>query len=336
MDRSSAEPDQELPGPPTGPQLVDLQQRLLDWYRANARDLPWRRTRDPYRILVSEVMLQQTQVDRVTPKYQEFLRHFPTIEALATAPTADVIRVWSGLGYNRRAINLQRTAQAVVARHGGVMPEDLDALQSLPGIGPYTAGAIACFAFEQDVGFVDTNIRRVLHRLFFGPELPEERAAMRELRDLASRIIPPSQGYQWNQALMELGALQCTVRKPACLTCPLHAHCRAYPQIQDLLADHRAGTRRKSDEPFTGSNRYYRGRVVEALRGLSDGEALDLTSLGPKVREDFSGKDLDWLAEIVNGLSRDGLAEIAEDPAGYDATDPALIQIRLPRSGSTL
>lgn len=334
MDRSSAEPDHELPGPPTGPQLADLQQRLLDWYRANARDLPWRRTRDPYRILVSEVMLQQTQVDRVIPKYQEFLRHFPTIEALATAPTADVIRVWSGLGYNRRAINLQRTAQAVVARHGGVMPEDLDALQALPGIGPYTAGAIACFAFEQDVGFVDTNIRRVLHRLFFGPELPEASATARELRDLAGRVIPPGEGYQWNQAIMELGAVQCTARKPACLTCPLAVHCRAYPQIQTVLAERRDGARRSREEPFEGSNRYYRGRVVEALRGLNNGEALDLTSLGPTVREDFSSEHLHWLAGIVDGLRQDGLAEIAEDAAGYDAADPGLVRVRLPRTGS--
>ncbi len=334
MDRITEEPDQERPGSPSGPQLADLQERLLDWYRANARDLPWRRTRDPYRILVSEVMLQQTQVDRVIPKYQEFLRHFPTIQALAMALTADVIRVWSGLGYNRRAINLQRTAQAVVARHDGVMPRDLGALQALPGIGPYTAGAIACFAYEQDVGFVDTNIRRVLHRLFFGPELPEERATARELRDFADRIIPPGQGYQWNQAIMELGAVQCTARKPACLTCPLAVHCRAYPQIQTLLTDRRDGVRRRREDPFEGSNRYYRGRVVEALRGLSDGETLDLTRLGPKVREDFSSEHLDWLAGIVDGLRQDGLAEIAEETAEYDATEPGLVRVRLPRSGS--
>lgn len=334
MERFTTEPDQEFPAPLTSSQLADLQERLLDWYQMNARDLPWRRTHDPYRILVSEVMLQQTQVDRVIPKYKEFLRHFPTIEALATAPAADVIRVWSGLGYNRRAINLQRTAQAVVARHDGVMPEDLDALQALPGIGPYTAGAVACFAYGNDVGFVDTNIRRVLHRLCFGPELPETRATARELGNLARRIVPDGQGYQWNQALMELGAVQCTARKPACLTCPLTIHCRANPQIQTLLADRRGGARSTREEPFEGSNRYYRGRVVEALRGLNDGEALNLTSLGPAVREDFSSEHLGWLAGIVDGLRRDGLAEIAEDVAKYDATDPGLVRVRLPRSRS--
>jgi A/G-specific adenine glycosylase len=332
MERIATEPDQQLPASATDERLVDLQARLLGWYRTNARDLPWRRTRDPYHILVSEVMLQQTQVDRVIPKYEDFLRHCPTIEALAAAETVDVIRVWSGLGYNRRAISLQRAAQAVVARHGGVMPEDLDALQALRGIGPYTAGAISCFAYEQDVGFVDTNIRRVLHRLFFGPELPEERATARELWELAGGIIPPGQGYEWNQAFMELGAVQCTARKPACLTCPLTAHCRAYPRIQSVLTDRRGGTRRKREEPFEGSNRYYRGRVVEALRRLRAGDTLDLHSLGSMVREDFSGEHVDWLTGIVDGLRQDGLAEIAEDAARCDAADPALIQVRLPRS----
>ena len=182
-------------------QLADLQQRLLAWYRAHRRDLPWRRTRDPYRVLISEVMLQQTQVERVIPKYHEFLERFPTIEALAAAPTAEVIRVWSGLGYNRRAVNLQRAAQAVVERHGGVMPRDVDELQALPGIGRYTAGAVACFAYEQDVGFVDTNIRRVLHRLFYGPEVPTPRATAREIQALADRVVPAGEGYDWNQGL---------------------------------------------------------------------------------------------------------------------------------------
>ena len=153
--------------------IAELRADLIAWYRDNARDLPWRRTRDPYRILVSEVMLQQTQVDRVIPKYFAFLDFFPTFEALAAAPTADVIRAWSGLGYNRRAVNLQRTAQAVVDEYGGKMPSDQVQLRDLPGIGPYTAGAIACFAFEQDVGFFDTNIRRVMHRVLDRPGAAE-------------------------------------------------------------------------------------------------------------------------------------------------------------------
>jgi A/G-specific adenine glycosylase len=310
--------------------IDQLRNDLLTWYRRNGRDLPWRRTRDPYRILVSEVMLQQTQVDRVIPKYHAFLERFPDFKALAEAPTADVIREWSGLGYNRRAVNLQRTAQAVMEHHGGVMPRDLKALVELPGIGPYTAGAIACFAYEQDVGFFDTNIRRVLHRTFLGPELPKERVTTRELQTLADAIVPAGQGYVWNQALMELGAVICTARKPACLTCTVQAHCHAFPMIQSLIAALPKGTRKKNEAPFEGSTRYYRGRTIAALRELDDGQSLDLLALGPRVRDDFSDEHLVWLQGLVNDLARDGLAQIAEERAEYDAGEPGSMRVRLP------
>jgi len=309
---------------------AQLRDDLLGWYRQNGRDLPWRRTRDPYRILVSEVMLQQTQVDRVIPKYHAFLERFPSFAELAAASTADVIREWSGLGYNRRAVNLQRTAQAVIERHGGVMPHDPAQLLDLPGIGPYTAGAIACFAYEQDVGFFDTNIRRVLHRLFFGPEFPRERVTTRELQSLAEAVVPIGRGYEWNQALMELGAVQCTSRRPACQTCPVQIHCQAYPVIQSVIAALPRGTRKKQEEPFAGSMRYYRGRTIEALRELEDGQTLDLARLGARVRDDFSNEHINWLRDLVEGLSRDGLAQIAEEPAEYDAGEPVTIRVRLP------
>ena len=316
------------------PNPVVIHEKLLDWYRANRRDLPWRRTRDPYRILVSEVMLQQTQVDRVIPKYHAFLEQFPTLQALAAAPVAEVIRAWSRLGYNRRAVNLQRAAQAVVERHDGVMPRERVTLEDLPGIGRYTAGAVACFAYEQEVGFLDTNIRRVLHRVFLGPELPEPRATARELERLADELVPVGAGYDWNQALMELGALVCTARKPLCLVCPLQSECRAFPEIQTVLASLPKGTRLKAEAPFAGSTRYYRGRLIAALRELDHGEAIDLASLGPRVREGFAAEDLPWLRELVAGLARDGLA-VAEERAGYDATepegaDPARLRVRLP------
>ncbi len=310
--------------------IAELRADLIGWYRDNARDLPWRRTRDPYRILVSEVMLQQTQVDRVIPKYFAFLDFFPSFEVLAAAPTADVIRAWSGLGYNRRAVNLQRTAQAVMDQYGGEMPRDPEKLRNLPGIGPYTAGAIACFAFEQDVGFFDTNIRRVLHRVLIGPELPKEQVTTRELQSLADELVPEGEGYTWNQALMELGAVVCTSRKPACLTCPLQRHCEAFPAIQTVIATLPKGTRKKKEEPFSGSMRFYRGRVIEALRELDDGESLNLQALGPKVRDDFSDEHLIWLKDVVEGLTRDGLAQIAEEKATYDAGEITEITVRLP------
>lgn len=181
-----------IPDQNTWPGRTDtdgLRQRLLNWFAEHGRDLPWRHTRDPYRVLVSEIMLQQTQVDRVIPKYLAFLEQFPDMAALADAPTADVIRAWAGLGYNRRAVNLQRTARAVLGEHGGQFPRDVAVLLTLPGIGPYTAGALACFAFEQDVGFVDTNIRRVVQRLFVGPEECGV-AVESELVRLAAQAVP--------------------------------------------------------------------------------------------------------------------------------------------------
>jgi A/G-specific adenine glycosylase len=302
-----------------------FQAGLLAWWESNRRDLPWRRTRDPYRILISEVMLQQTQVDRVIPYYHRWLERFPTVQALADAPTAEVIQLWAGLGYNRRAVNLQRTAQAVVER-GGTFPDDVDTLRSLPGIGPYTAGAIACFAFEQDVPFIDTNMRRVLHRIYLGPELPAPLANDREITRLAAEALPTGRGWDWNQALIEFGALHCTARKPLCVVCPLQQVCAAYPDIQSLIAGQPKGARAKKEGPFRESNRYFRGRVVDALRDRRD-EGITVAELGPMVRPAFAEADVPWLLEIVHGLERDGLAAIAEDPAPYDAGE---LRIRLP------
>ncbi len=303
-----------------------LQEHLLNWFRANQRLLPWRETRDPYRILVSEVMLQQTQVDRVIPYYHSFLQRFPTVEALAEAPTAEVIRFWAGLGYNRRAVNLQRTAQYVAANLGGVFPATVDELKKLPGIGPYTAGAIACFAFEQDVPFVDTNMRRVLHRFWFGVDVPSPTASDREVVQVAELVVPPGNGWEWNQALIEFGALQCTARKPACVICPLQARCSAYPEIQTRLAILPKGVRLKREGPYLGSNRFYRGRVIAALR---DHQTIDLGSLGPLVRDDFSEADLPWLYDVVQGLSKDGLAVLAEDSTEYNANMNPVPEIRI-------
>jgi len=305
---------------------------LLEWFAANGRDLPWRHTRDPYAVLVSEVMLQQTQVDRVIPYYQDFLERFPTVGALAAAPTADVIKAWAGLGYNRRAVNLQRTARAVVEQYGGVFPREVGALRALPGIGPYTAGAVACFAFEEDVPFLDTNMRRVIHRLFVGPEVPAPVATERELLALAAAAVPPGNGWTWNQGLIEFGALHCTARRPACVVCPLQRACRAYPEIQGRIATLPRGARAAAEGPFQESNRYFRGRVVAALRELPPERSesgLDLRSLGPLVRTDFAEAHLPWLQEVVAGLSRDGLALLAEESPPYDA-DPGAVRVRLP------
>jgi A/G-specific adenine glycosylase len=312
---------------PNSGKVASVRSGLLAWFAANDRDLPWRQTRDPYRILVSEVMLQQTQVDRVVPYYEAFLERFPDVHSLAAAPVAEVIKAWAGLGYNRRAVNLQRTARYVVEELGGAFPSDVEALRRLPGVGPYTAGAIACFAFERDVAFADTNIRRVLHRLFVGVDVPAPSATDREIAVIAAAAVPPGNGWTWNQALMEFGALQCTARRPACVVCPLQRDCLAFPAIQSAIGELPRGVRLKREAPFEGSNRFYRGRVLATLRDhAADGIAL--TELGPHVRDGFGDDDLPWLYDVVRGLERDGLAAVAEERATYDAD--TTVKVRLP------
>ncbi len=305
--------------------IAQIQDRLLAWYAENARTLPWRLTRDPYRILVSEVMLQQTQVDRVVPYYERWLEQFPTVEALAAAPTRDVIAAWAGLGYNRRAVNLQRTARAVVDEFGGVFPSTVAELIALPGIGPYTSGAIAAFAFEQDVAFLDTNMRRVVHRLVFGSDLPTPTASEKEIVAAAAELLPAGHGWVWNQALIEFGAIQCTRRRPACVVCPLQDVCAAYPNIQSDAAAIPVGTRLKNEGTFEGSNRQYRGRLINALRSS---EALPVSAIGPVIKDDYAPSDGEWLRGLIGGLQRDGLVVLAEDGPGWDDDgDPV---IRLP------
>ena len=323
MDTRGPEEDQEN-------RLARIREGLLSWFKENARDLPWRRTRDPYAILVSEVMLQQTQVDRVLPYYTRFLERFPSVQVLAAAPTSDVIRIWSGLGYNRRAVNLQRAARAVVDGRGGAFPEDPADLKKLPGIGAYTAGAIAAFAFERDVAFLDTNMRRVISRVIFGTESARES----DVIESAAALLPPGQGWIWNQALIEFGALQCTARRPACIFCPLRNECAAYPNMQLALERKSLRSSQAKIEPFESTTRYYRGRIVEALRALPDDEpeGIPLPELGLRVREDFTYENLPWLRELVDGLQRDGLALVAEDSPPYDADreSAAGLRVRLP------
>lgn len=199
--------------------------KLVRWFRRHGRDLPWRRTRDPYRVLVSEMMLQQTQVGRVVDFYARFLGRFPTLEALAAAPPASVREAWSGLGYYRRAANLHRLAQVVVSDHGGTIPADPDALRQLPGVGPYTAGAVASFAYERAAPAVDTNVARVLRRAFH----PRAAGASgrRRLQETAAAFVCRAGPSAWtfNQALMELGALVCTARVARCGGCPVRREC---------------------------------------------------------------------------------------------------------------
>jgi A/G-specific adenine glycosylase len=220
---------------------------------------------------------------------------------------------------------MQRTAQAVAER-GGDFPTTVDELLKLPGVGPYTAGAIACFAFEQDVPFIDTNMRRVLHRLFIGVDVPKPTISEKEIIALAEESIPRGDAWNWNQGLIEFGALQCTARKPLCIICPLQSECNAYPDIQTAIAKNGKTTRTRKQVPFEHTSRYFRGRIVHALRE-HEGDGIAVAELGPVLKPDFSDHDMPWLIELVQGLERDGLAAIAEDKAEYDVSET---RIRLP------
>jgi A/G-specific adenine glycosylase len=206
-----------------------FQTSLLTWYATNKRDLPWRNTADPYRILVSEIMLQQTQVDRVIPKYEEFLHKYPTLEALAQAPVEEVRQTWYPLGYNVRPLRLHSIAREAVEKYGGSIPDDPEALQSLKGIGRYTAGAVLSFAFGRETPILDTNVRRVLHRVFIAEGDAKRYSLQKDLWELSEALIPAGKVYDFNQALMDFGAMVCTARKPVCLVCPMQAFCKAFP-----------------------------------------------------------------------------------------------------------
>src|SRR5947209_9292552 len=250
---------------------------LLRWYSTEQRHLPWRATNDPYAILVSEVMLQQTQVDRVLPKYRQFLTAFPTLTDLAQASTADVISAWVPLGYNRRAVNLQSIARQVIAEYEGRIPDSIDELLKLKGVGRYTAGAIACFAYHKQVATVDTNIRRVLQRIFLGLEHSEAKVNDVQALTLAERVLPAGKAYNWNQALMDLGATVCTSNNPQCVRCPVQEVCAAYSEMSQhslfppgtVLRQLRKVAEKKASytaQPFTSSNRYFREPIVDCLR----------------------------------------------------------------------
>ena len=232
---------------------------LLDWYRLHGRhSLPWRRDREPYHVLVSELMLQQTQVSRVIPKYEAFLVRFPTIRDLANAPRSSVLRAWQGLGYNSRAIRLHELAKRIDAA-GGRFPIGRDELLALPGIGPYTAGAIRIFAYDEPDLSIDVNVRRVLSRLAWSPRARPTPAA---IDALAIALIRTSRRpHDWHSALMDLGSTICVARSPICGACPLRASCKN----RGARPDERHARSSRVTAPFLGSNRWWRGRVLALL-----------------------------------------------------------------------
>jgi A/G-specific adenine glycosylase len=217
------------PTRPAASTVTRFRRGLLAWYRRHGRDLPWRRTRDPYRVLVSEIMLQQTQVERVLPKYRQFLDHYPTLESLAAAPVSDVRALWYPLGYNIRPVRLHAIACEAVAAYGGRLPDSAERLRRLPGVGRYTAGAILSFAYGRDAAVLDTNVRRVLTRVFLGPRRARRMRGEKALWELAESLVPRGRSYDFNQALMDFGATWCTPRAPRCRECPMCRFCASQP-----------------------------------------------------------------------------------------------------------
>jgi A/G-specific adenine glycosylase len=301
-------------------QLTRVHSYLLQWYAAEQRDLPWRSTHDPYAILVSEMMLQQTQVQRVLPKYEQFLASFPALADLAAASTADVIFVWVPLGYNMRAVRLQSIARQVMEEYDGSIPDAIEELLKLKGIGRYTAGAIACFAFKKQVAMVDTNIHRVLHRIFLGLDLSEPWLTNDQRLTFAEQVLPDGKAYDWNQALMDLGATTCTSANPQCSRCPVQDVCKTYAEMSQyslfpsgtVMRQLRKVAEKKATyqkQPFTSTNRYFRGRIVDYLCSLPAGQRVPLTLLGPKIKEEFHEEELNWLQQVVEKLAKDGLVD---------------------------
>ncbi len=277
---------------------------LRAWFAPRASAYAWRRTRDPYAIWVSEVMLQQTQAPRVEPLFEAFLRRFPTVAALAAAPRSEVLRAWEGLGYNRRAVALSRAARAVVLDHGGRIPSDPSALQRLPGIGPYTSAAVASIAFGVPVAAVDTNIRRVVARVRFGAEAHEVSAS--EIGGAAGAWIDREDPGTWNQAVMDLGREVCRPR-PHCDVCPLSRVCRY--RARGVVPSN--GPRRQG--PFEGSTRQVRGAIVRELRAHP---SRSLSSLARDTGFSFERVRDAAAALIADGVLDAGPAALEGRPSG--------------------
>jgi A/G-specific adenine glycosylase len=286
----------------TDPRLLeDARARVLDWFGRAGRGLPWRATRDPYRVLVAEVLAQQTQAARAAAAWPRFLERFPDVAALAAATPAEVLRAWQGLGYNRRALALRATAQAVVERGG--WPDTVEGLAALPGIGPYTARAVACFALELQVAPVDTNVARVLARALTGGDPSQLGAAARQR--LADAAMPPGRAWEWSSALMDVGALHCRPR-PRCEGCPLEARCR-----WRALGPAAPAARVRRQEPFRASERRWRGAVVRALAAAPAG--LDTDELAMAVEAETAGRPAGWFEALLLRLEGEGLIARAAD-----------------------
>ncbi len=283
-------------------QISSFQKHIFNWWATHKRDLPWRHTHDPYKILVSELMLQQTQVARVLPKYKEFLTQFPDVYSLSKASVGEVLIAWKGMGYNRRALYLKKLAEDVVQTYNGNFPEDEVLLLQLPGLGKYTARAVQVFAFQKDVAMVDTNIRQIIVHHFFNDQPQPETL----IQSVADQLVPVGKSWDWHQALMDYGSLVITKKKelkkkrnsPVILSETLN--------VKDLryVREKIPSSIPQSKLPFKQTNRFFRGRIIDFLRKHSMKE-------GDLIQEmiEHHGRDEVFLRQILEGLLSDGLIE---------------------------
>ena len=272
--------------------IQEIQQTIIQWYKQYGRQLPWRQTTNPYRILVSEMMLQQTQVDRVIPKYYAFLEKFPTVASLADAQTADVLKMWSGLGYNRRALYLQKCAQTIKQKHNGNFPETTEELLALPGLGKYTAAAVQSFANNKDVVVIDVNIERIFKRIFYGK--------VESAEAIAQHILPKNESRNWHNALMDVGALFCSAKNPKCDFCPAKNMCAASNNKERIEAT----WKKKKVVPFKDSDRIVRGTILKFLT-TKNGQEQD--QIYKQLVEQNIKREKEKFEEIVLQLEKDGL-----------------------------
>ena len=277
--------------------------RILRWYDRDGRTFPWRGISDQYRILLSEIMLQQTQAGRVLQLYPVFLRRFPTLASLARAPLGDVIVVWRGMGYNNRAVRLHCMARVLAGQHGMQLPATAEALTALPGIGKYTAHALLSSVHGHRVPIVDINVRRFFSRLFFRMKTLDALRPEAEIWAVAAEQLPRSRSYDWNQALMDIGSTLCTKRNPLCDRCPVSLLCAS------RLVMKRVTAARRKWEPSRGGlpNRIYRGRIVEQLRTASRAKGMTVAAVGRRIRPGYAPSDRSWLDGLLRRLADDGL-----------------------------
>lgn len=276
-----------------------IRRAIFAWYRVHGRhDLPWRKNISVYRVVIAEVMLQQTNVPKVIDAYTAFLSAFPTVRALAAASQADVVRQWRGLGYNRRARNLHKMAQIIVQEYGGRFPLDPEKLRALPGIGPYTSHAIPIFARNSDMATHDVNIVRLVRRWH-----DVQHADLADIVTLASRYVPRGRSCAWHSALMDFASLICTKRAPQCSTCPLRRQCQSYPAPRDpvVLKKKEIG---RSENGTHIPRRIYRGRIVEFLRSAP----ATRNAIGRAIKKDWSARtDGAWCDGVLQTLVQDGM-----------------------------